>query len=59
MTTIIAALGGVAAIVGGIIWLAKYSAWSLQKTPEQTKEGIDAEVDKEVDEMEKTGRPPT
>lgn len=56
-TTIIGAIATLGTIVGGIVYIFKYSAWALIKTSEQKKESIDADVAKEQREVEKSGRP--
>lgn len=57
MATLLGAIAGVATIVGGIVWIVKYSAWGLRKTPEEKKEAIDADTADKQKKAEETGRP--
>lgn len=57
MTTFFAAVAGLATIAGAVYGIFKYIAWRLTPTAEQQKENTDADVQKEEDGFESTGRP--
>jgi len=58
--TIAAILGAITAlgtIVGGIVYLVKYSTWALHKTPDQTNQDIDKQEQANKQKAQQTGRP--
>lgn len=57
LTAILGAITALSTIVGGIVYVFKYSAWALTKTAEQKKEDIDKKVSDEKIKVEQTGRP--
>lgn len=57
MAAWLAAIASIGTIVGGLVYVFKYSAWVLTKTPEQGKEAIDAAEATAQANQEKTGRP--
>lgn len=57
LTAIIAALGGLGAIVTGIVYVAKQILYRTQVTPEQTDQQIDVQEKQNEAEEQKTGRP--
>lgn len=59
LSAILTALGSVAAIVGGFVYVFKYSTWLLTKTPQQKKEDIDRDQAAAQKEEQETGRPPS
>lgn len=57
LTAILGGLASLATIVGGTVWLVKWSAWKFQKTPAQTDAQIDAEIEAEKRKGQETGIP--
>lgn len=53
MTSILAAISAIGAIVTGVVWLVK----RLTPTPAQTNSDIDKAVSEEKDQVEHGGRP--
>jgi len=56
-TSILAAIAGIATIVGAGYGIFKYVTWRFSSTPEEKKEAIDQDVDKEEKKFDDTGRP--
>lgn len=54
---LVAVIGSVGTIIGGLVYVLKRLDWQFSKTPIQEKQGIDQDVQKEKDGFEKTGRP--
>lgn len=54
---LIAAAGGLTAVVGGVIYLAKWAVWKFKKTPEEKREEVAKKNDDEENDFRKTGRP--
>lgn len=57
ISVISAVLASAAAIIGGVVYLFKFSTWAIRKTEDQQNQDIDAEIQKEKQEAEDTGRP--
>lgn len=54
---IIAAIIAVAGALTAVVSVFKWFTWKLQKTPQQTKEDIDQNIQKSEDNFSNTGRP--
>lgn len=57
MAEIAAIVGGIGAIVGGVVYLWKSGLWLFAKTPAQEDAAIDAQVAADQAKAEETGRP--
>ena len=57
MTTIIAAITAIGAIVGGLVYMAKLGVWIFKKSDDQKNQAIDTSVSSEEDSVNKGGRP--
>lgn len=57
LTAIIAAITGVSAIVGGIVYLFKLGIFAFSKSPEQQKQDVDNKVNAAIGSAEQGGRP--
>jgi hypothetical protein len=56
-TGIFAALGSIAAIIGGITYVIKLANQKLSKTPDQVNQEIDQQVANDQAKEQETGRP--
>ena len=56
-TAIAGALASISAIVGGLVYVFKYSSWALTKTPAQAEQDIEKQEQENKHEAEETGRP--
>lgn len=54
---VIAALGSISTIIGGIVYIFQYSTWSLKKTDAQKAEDLSQKIKQEQEEAKETGRP--
>jgi hypothetical protein len=57
MSTILAALGSVAGIVGAVYGVFKWVTWQAQKTEDQINQDVDAQVKSDSTKEQNTGRP--
>ena len=56
-SAILAAITALGTVVGGLVYVFKFSAWAVVKTPEQKAEAIDVQVAADTATIESTGRP--
>ncbi len=54
---IVAAIGGIGAIVGGVVYLFKWATWKFQKTPIEKEQEISNTVNEDEQRFRDTGRP--
>lgn len=57
LTTILGAVGGIAAIVTACYGVFKWITWKFQTTPEQADQDIDSQEQANKQKAEETGRP--
>lgn len=57
LSTILAAIGGLSALVGGIVYLVKLGFFAFHTTPAQTDQQIDQTVESNKQSAEQSGRP--
>jgi hypothetical protein len=57
LTAILAAIASLGTIVGGIVYIFKYSTWALTTPPAQTDNQIDQQAETDLTKSEETGRP--
>lgn len=57
LSEIIAALGGIGAVIGGLVWVFKYTTWAVSKSPEEVSQDLAKSIQKKQTDFENTGIP--
>lgn len=57
VAAILGAITALGTIVGGLVYVFKYSAWAFTKTPQEKEEKILKEEQEKEDAVKSSGRP--
>jgi hypothetical protein len=57
MTEILAAIAALGTIIGGVVYLVKFGAWTFKKPQAEVDQSIDEKILQEKREVQDGGRP--